>query len=308
MTTWLKNPFGKTEHRISEAANAIGQVFEDVDDDPIFSDSVIGLFMSFSEAAHVDEYKTLSQDVDHIIQCTITSLSSPKKFESRIVAYIYIQRQIEECIIILKELRQTSFDFDKKVNELEKTILKIITYIFTKTKGNRPNLSIQSRDLLENINIPEYLKSIKKIEKSDILNTFFALCKLSFQSLMYTNNHGQITWKQILSNLETLTISSTDFINTYLDYIEGFKQFPFDMSAFIYLLSRQPLTTSRHQQSSIGTIIQLADKLKFDITEFLKQFYLIFEHGIKNKNYNLIQCAQFLCCISINDQLFEIYS
>ncbi|CAF4597427.1 unnamed protein product, partial [Rotaria socialis] len=89
----------KSEKEISEAANYIGSVFHDDSDEQSFFDVVFAKFENYDQLSQAHENKTLSEDIDFIIQCAIDSLTSPEHLprqSKQIYTFFYIYRRAAE--------------------------------------------------------------------------------------------------------------------------------------------------------------------------------------------------------------------
>lgn len=292
--------------KLTPAAVQAGHVFDEDSEGELFFDAALAYFVNFDQANDIQGNKTFSNDVDFIIQCVTTSLSSPesfKKFSARIDSYLYIYRRIEEYLVKIKQSTYWTWRFENNVKQLKEKLFESLSEIFIKDRGLQPNLCIKDKDQLKKLNITQHLMSITKVDGQTI-NIFFVLCKLSFQSSIWIGDHLQ--WKHIISNVQHFGMTLQEFITKYIDYELAFRSFRLDLPGFgEIILKKHP---SKHpQESPLMILLRLCKSLNLDIGEFAEQYRPIFENGVKEKLYTFQQIAEFLNLFGRHDRIFDLY-
>jgi hypothetical protein len=291
------------ERTISESANGLEHVFNDTSEGQEFFNFVFAKFEQYDESNRAHGNDHFSADIDFITQYAITSLTSPEyshRFSGRIDAYFYIYRRIAEYINYV-----TGSDFQLK--QFREKLFQQLESLFRVKKGTQPNIGITNKDVLRQIDIREHLTSIKEISDMATLNTFFALCKLAFQSSFIVNGHGCLQWVDILSKISSWKMPTTDFISQYIEHRQAFQQFPLDIPAFIYLISKTH-PSKNVQESPFVTYYNFLKELNLSHKTFFEQFQPMFADGMKQKVYTLLQIAPLFQMLSArDDHLFSNY-
>ena len=297
------------KEKLSEPATVIGRIFEDeVTVEHSFFDAVLARFENFDQFNDEHRSKTFADDVDFIIRCVKESLATPedvKRFPRRIDSYFYIYRRITEYFLIVKESTAWTFTLQTSVKQLRETILMQLASVFTETKGFQPNLCVKDKDLLKRIDIYDHLCSITRIDKYTI-NLFFALCKLSFQSILLMGDYHLQQWKIVLVKIKDFGINLQELIPCYVSFELGFRDFPLNIPAFIELIRRlHPVQGS--EESPFFIFIRLCKNLNLSVEEFFEQFRPIFDKKMKESCYKESHVASLLLTIGRRDRIFDEY-
>ncbi|CAF1096514.1 unnamed protein product [Rotaria sordida] len=294
--------------KLSEPCVLIGHVFDQDSERELFFDSVLARFENFDQTNQIQGNKAFSNDVDFIIQCTMESLSSSevfKKFPSRIDSYLYIYRRIEEYLIMIKRSAYLTWTLESSVRQLKDKLFESLSQVFIENKGLQPNLYAKDKDQLKKLDIIQHLMSMTKVDKQTI-NIFFVLSKLSFQSSILINDYDYLQWKIIISNIQNFGISLQEFITNYIDYELAFRTFPFDISGFIELISKNH--PSKHSpESPFRIFLNLCNTLHLKTEDFFDQYRILFENGIKQKFYKFEHIGDLFCLIGRRDRIFDAY-
>ncbi|CAF5188767.1 unnamed protein product, partial [Rotaria magnacalcarata] len=286
---------------ISETASLCGRVFDSDDGGMAFFDSVLTNLLQFDEF-NERQQKIFPNDVNHIIQCTITDLTNKNHRDrsiKRLDAYLYIYSRVQEYN------KWTNIDY-KLLQEMKQNMFQLLVIEFASTKGRQPNLLVEDKDQLLLMNIPQHLSSIVAIDKLNA-HKFFALSKLSMQAVQFINdNYYRFQWIDILSNVKTIGITLKQFIDVYLNYQEAFKEFPFDTSVLIHLIQRMH-PAKEAKDSPFKLFLQLNKSLKLDTMLFLERFQSIFTSRVKYNWYRMEDIAELFTCFKSDDQLCGQY-
>ncbi|CAF2853187.1 unnamed protein product [Rotaria sp. Silwood2] len=294
--------------KLSEPCVLAGHVFDQDSEGELFLDSVLARFENFDQTNEIHGNKAFSTDVDFIIKCTMTSLSSPeavKKFSNRIDSYLYMYRRIEEYLIIVKRTAYLTWAIEGNVKQLKEKLFESLSQVFMINKGLQPNLCAKDKGLLIKINMIQHLMSITKIDKQT-MNIFFVLSKLSFQSSILIDDHDHLLWKHIISNIQNFGLTIQEFISSYIDYELAFREFPLDMLGFIELIFKNhPLKHS--QESPFRIFLRLCKILNLKTEDFFEQYRELFENGIKQKFYKFEHVGDLFSLIGRHDRIFDVY-
>ena len=292
--------------KLTESAVLAGHVFEDDEEGISFFDSVLARFENFDQANGAQGNKSFSDDVDFILQCTSTSLSSKEssqKFANRIDSYLYIYRRIEEYLVIIKGMTYWSRTFENNVKQLKDKIVESLIEVFVKNKGLQPNICLKDKDQLKKINIVQHLMSITKVDGQTI-TTFLVLSKLSLQCSSLTDNDLQ--WKQIITNIQSFGITMEEFILKYIDYELAFQAFPFDLLGLIELACKNH-PPKYAVESPFIVLLRNCKKLNLNAEDFFEQYRPIFESNLKQKSYGFLHMSEFFKLIGRRDRIFDLY-
>ncbi|UJR29383.1 hypothetical protein I4U23_010595 [Adineta vaga] len=292
--------------KLTGSAVCISNVFDEDSEGVSFYDAVLARFENFDQANQADENKSFSNDVDFIIQCIMSSLTTDelqKKFSSRIDSYLYMYRRIEEYLAIIKNSVYRKWGYQDNLKKFKEKLFELLSQVFVKEKGLQPNLSITDRNQLRKLDINQHLMSITKVD-IQTMPLFLALAKLSLQSSYLLEDNLQ--WKQIIFNVQDYKISLQDFIAKYIDYELAFREFPFNLSGFIELLSKNPIP-KQSSESPFNIYFRLCKILNLKVDEFFEQFRPMFENGVKQKSFTFPQISGLLCLLGRHESLFDLY-
>lgn len=295
--------FVRGERSTSKSANFIEQILDADSEDQAFFDVVHAHFESYDESNRAQRNECFSADIDFIIDCVKTSLTSPEHLElfpRRIDAYFYIYRRITEYVELEKKHTHQLKEFQRHLHEQS-------AVAFKSTEGLQPNFCIENIDLLKKINIRQHLAFITEINDIDTLDIFFTLCKLSFQSSLLVDDHDRLQWIDIFSKIHHYRISFTDIISRYISYKQAFEHCPLDISAIIHLIRRLH-PPKNNQTSPFDLFMNMLQNLNLDSSTFFHQFKSIFAEGLGKQLYTFAHIASLLQMLSTrNEQLFNIY-
>ncbi|CAF3741298.1 unnamed protein product [Rotaria socialis] len=285
----------------SESVNHIGELFLDSSEGQTFFDLVHSRFENYDESNKAHKNKHFLADIDFIIQCAIVSLTAPENFCSQpkqINTFFYIYRRTAEYNSYERRCNAQLKTFQEK-------LLERLGHVFESTKGCEPNLSTTNQDLIKRINILEHLFTITEIKDIEKLNTFFALCKLSFQSSLGISSSIRLQWMDVLK-MRQWNISVIEFVSQYLECKSAFEQCPLDMTALIYLTRRVQSSTSA-DVPTFDVLHSFLNDLKFDYKEFYGRFLSIFGEGIRKPSCNQSKISQLFRILSTEEDLFPTY-
>jgi hypothetical protein len=287
--------------KVSEAANHFGKIFKEHNVSVEFYNSIVVAFVNFDEF-NGNNNKVVSNDVEYITQRMIDDVASKNVTQSvqRIDSYFYIYHRIKAYVSRLKENYSP-------LQNLQQKLFELLTTIFVETNGKQPNICLNDRDQLREINIPQHLLHITVIKDKQTLNIVFVLSKLSMQSSLITDdNQNQLKWMNIFSKTKEIKLSLEDFIAQYIIYKDAFKQFPIDIPAFILLIQRMHPPKGL-KNSPFTTFIHLCQNLSLNVITFLEQFKPIFDSGVKVQRYHIQHIRKLLILLSPYNQLFCDY-
>jgi hypothetical protein len=293
---------------ISENARLIEKIFNRDTDGCEFWNQAMSQLNDFEKLYGQSEYKTFSNDVAYIIQCTMNSLSSSQYnmlFRNRVNAYFHICNRVEHYYQKIKLTNNPTPELSRDKTALINQLLEKLGGAFKSTKGVEPNLCTNDFNLLAHLHIRNYLSFVKKIDNQSI-HRFFALFKLLLQSLsMYPQPHN-LQWEYILSDKE-FAISFKDFMSYYIDYKEALQNFPVDTKAFIYLI--QSIRPPKNDTIiDLKHCFSLLKEFHLEPDNFFNHFRNIFSADVKNLCYSSNQIAELLWIMSnTNDTLFNTY-
>ncbi|CAF2171220.1 unnamed protein product [Rotaria magnacalcarata] len=296
-----------TDDKISKIAEQIGDIFSQESDGVVFLQSVTKFFQEYNQSNASVKNSNFSNDVGYITECTLASLTSYDTldiFSNRIDSYFYIYRQILEYINMVKQ-SSSKQDLEKKAEELKQKLFQQLASVFKSTKGEQPNLQTKEVQLLKRMNIAQFLNSIKKIDNDEMLTTFFALCKLTFQSSLIHDERA-LQWKDVLLSVKSISISLEILIKMYTDHNLAFQVVPLDIPGFIVLISKTNVSKDSNE-SPFHIYIQLLKDLHLDIEIFFAEFQNTFKNGVQNKHYKFEHVEVLLLILSKYDELFGKY-
>ncbi|CAF3121386.1 unnamed protein product [Rotaria socialis] len=291
-----------SEKEISESASYIGEVFDDNSEGQLFFDTVISRFENYDISNRAHQNKYFSTDIDYIIECALTSLTSSEHSErlsKQIDAFFYIYRRVVEYNSYHKKS-------DSQLKEFQEKLLQESGNAFKSTKGSKPCLSITNKDLIERMNIQQHLAAITEIKDIEKLFTFFALCNLSFQSSLLVYGDIRLQWINILSKIRQWKISLVSFISHYIEYKLVFERFPFDIPALIHLI-RVIHHSKSTDVSPFDIFHSILNELNLDHKEFFNLFLTTFGEGVKNKRYKEPHICQLLRLLTEREDLLSMY-
>ena len=290
------------ELTISETAGLLGDAFNSDKVELIFLDSVLEHFSAFDKF-NLRRGNIYTDDLDYIIQCTITDLTSREhtsRSKKRIDAYLYIYRRIQEYSSLVT-------GYCNQLKELDHYLFHFLVSTFDETEGEQPNLLVENKDTLLRMNIRQHLSFVTIINDSETLKKFFVLSKLSLQaSQLINDNLHRVRWIDILANVRDTKINLDKFIEVYLTYPKAFLAFPFKIPELLYLIQRMH-PSRRTIESPFKLFVRLIDQLKLNRTQFFEQFLAIFSNGIKNRWYEMKDITELLTWIRNADKLFGPY-
>ena len=295
--------------KLSEPARIIGRIFDDESTAGLpFFDTTLARFDNFDQQNEAMENRSFPDDVSFIIQCIAESLSSSqdvKYFSDRIDSYMYMYRRIEEYLAIIKGKSHWIMPSKSGFKDLNFKLMYQLSSVFADTRGLQPNLITKDRGLLERMNMCHHLKSMTTIKETD-MNLFFALCKLSLQSLSVIQGITDLSWKEILLNAKNFELSIQEFVARYMDCELAFGKFPLNIPAFISLI--QKLRFAKHgNESPIRVFIHLAKSLSLNIDEFFNQFAPIFQTKLKEKFFELQHIGDLLTMLGRHVVFYNLY-
>ena len=295
--------------KLSEQARIIGHIFDDEDTvgQPFF-DTAMARFENFDQHNAATPSQSFSEDVRFIIQCVAESLSSSQdlqQFSDRIDSYMFMHRRIEEYVRIILEKNYWKSEFKDSVKDLKIKVMRRLSSVFAQSKGLQPNLFIKDKALLERMNIYDHLKSMTTIKEPD-MNLFLALCKISLQSLSAIRGTTDLCWKEIVSNVQDFGFSLQEFVTRYIDCELAFREFRFDVSAFIELMRKLPMEKHRDESPFI-ILIRLRKNLDLNPEEFYAKFLPFFESKVKGKLYRSVHIADLLIALGRHSHYFSLY-
>ena len=289
---------------ISAAAKSLEKIFESDDVTISFFDLVYSQFQQYDESNNAQRNNDFAADIEFIIQFTTTSLTSHKHTKLipyRVDAYFYICRRILQYIIMANESKD-------QLKDLQKQFYKQLGSAFGATKGCQPRLYLNNKEMLSIIDIPKHLVAFYEIKDFETLDIFFALCKLSFQSLLMSGEHGRLQWSEIFSKIQECKVEFTDIMSKYIECKEAFEPNPLGTPDLIYLIRKfQPFKMQR-MSSPFEYLVDIISQLKLDYKAFFEQFHPCFKEGLASKTYTTLQVAPLLQMLGAHDErLFEIY-
>jgi hypothetical protein len=291
------------ERVISELASRIEQVFRSDSEEQEFFDLVLSNFENYDESNQAHKNDNFSADVEFIIQCATTSLTSSKysqRFSKRIDAYFYIYRRIVEYIKIAKGCNDQMKEFGKQ-------FYRQLVSTFVSTKGLQPALCLKTIDQIRRMDIRQHPATVTEIKDAETLRIFFVLCKLSFQSSLLVDEHCRLQWIDILQKRRTWNMSLVDFISSYIEYKQAFECDPLDIPACIYLIRVMQPPKNNHA-SPFELFIDMIKKLNLNHKTFFDQFQTMFADGVAQQFYNYSHIASLLQMLSTTDELlFNTY-
>ena len=308
---FFKNLFDKFvgREKLSDAARLIGRVFDDENTvGQSFFDTTMARFDNFDQQNEAMENRSFPDDVSFIIQCIAESLSSSqdvKYFSDHIDSYMYMYRRIEEYLAIIKGKSHWIMPSKSGFTDLNFKLMYQLSSVFADTRGLQPNLFTKDRGLLERMNMCHHLKSMTTIKETD-MNLFFALCKLSLQSLSVIQGITDLSWKEILLNAKNFELSIQEFVARYMDCELAFGKFPLNIPAFISLIQKLRFA-KRGNESPIRVFIHLAKSLSLNIDEFFNQFAPIFQTKLKEKFFELQHIGDLLTMLGRHVVFFNLY-
>jgi hypothetical protein len=297
------------EKPLSQAAALIVHMYDQDTTGQDFFDSVFANFESFDEVNGSQNNAAFENEVSIICQFTIASFTSPNnssKVQDRIDSYFYIYRRIEEYE---NTVRQGFFRWSHygKIKELKQIFHEHLGFIFASAKGTKPNLYINDTILLKKMNILEHLAHITTIDNIQTLRTFFALCKLLFQSSMnFGDDWHHPRWMDVVRKLRSSEVSLQQIIAEYVDCKKAFDEFPLDIPSFIHFITiKHPATNT--QNSPFSVFNNLLRSLDLSYEMFYEQFRPNFDSNIKRKIYNSSHINILLQFLSSRHTLFRPY-
>ncbi|CAF4220855.1 unnamed protein product, partial [Rotaria sp. Silwood2] len=291
------------EREISESADCINTIINDNKEEQAYFDLILSTFERYDESNRTYINKNFLADIDFIIQCAITSLTS-SEHSQRLVkcidAYFYIYRRVTEYNAYDRQS-------DSSLKEFQEKLLQELGNIFKLTKGSISILSTTSKDLIKHINIQQHLAAVTEFIDLENLHILFALCNLSFQSFLLIEDYVHLQWIDIFSKIHQWKISLTDFVLQYMEYKLAFEKFPLDISSLIYLI-RVIHPSGTIEESPFLIFQDILSQLNLDHREFFDEFLILFGNGIKNNFYKLSHIAPLLQMLSVRDErLFNQY-
>lgn len=270
----------------SEQAKAFGKLLGSEEVEFKFLDSVLSKL-------HELEYKSRrnqisKDDINFVSECLIADMKTNKHSNrplQRVDGYFYTYGKLQHYCRTYKA-------FPDSLKKLQKEFVSFLQPVFDDTKGQQPNLLIKDKALITDMNRNQFLAFGVIIDSIDTLKKFLIICKFVLQADMRINDDGSTRrWVDIMSNVKHIDISLVEFINTYLNHVEGFKKFPFDMSMLAHLIQR--LHPPKTQESSLALFHLCSLKLSIKTSVFLEHLKPIFGEGVRNGSYAFEHVARF---------------
>lgn len=290
------NPFGKP----SEQAKTFDAVLKSDEVGLAFLKSV--LFNLQSLVYKNRQSQIPKDDINFITEYVISDIqrnSDTNKFLKRVDGYLHAYGQLYHYSQAYKVCQSS-------LEKLKEMFFSHLIKIFDETRGQQPDLIVNDKQLILQMNLEQFLTHSAIIDSIGALKKFLIICKFVLQVDARMNDGGRTRqWTDIMLNVKRIDISLTEFIDTYLIYEEGFKQFPFDMPLLAHLIRQ--LHPPQTQKSSLDTFILLKTRLQIKNVAFLEQFIPIFGEGVHDKKHAMEHIERFFVKIRLYNKYFPLY-
>ncbi|CAF1115313.1 unnamed protein product [Rotaria magnacalcarata] len=292
------------EKEVSDHAKTVQNIFNNYTAGQEFFDLVYAWFENYDQHIQYLRNKSFYTDVKFIIQLAAESLKTSEDlhlFPQRVDTYLYMFHRINEYIA------SQGRPIDQ-MNEFRKILLERLGSEFKSSEGANPNFCIKEREMMKKIDVKQHLSAFTDINCIQTLMNFFAMCKLAFQSSQIVEETNCLQWKDALTTTKQWKISLQDFVSQYTQYKESFTQFPFDASAFVYLIRVMYPSKSKHP-ISFEIFRDTLTKLKLDYQAFFSEYCVLFGENVKQTFYEYDYIDTLLVVLRSlnNDDLFGTY-